>query len=95
MKKLILHVTNWTGYLTLCGVGGKLVSKLFEKLFGGFLKDEDYANNHPWVYLLGVIGILLLAVAFATAIVWYPLTKLMHWIDSKIEKIPDEDEFDD
>ena len=92
MKKLILHIINWVGYYAGLGVLGHLLSKLYFGLFEGFLSDESYAAEHPYRYLLGFFGILFLGMGLVLGVVWFPLTKLMEFIDSKIEDIKDKDD---
>lgn len=94
MKKMILHVTNWVGYYIAIGTLGDLWGKLFGYLFEGFLSDESYAAEHPKKYLLGVIGILLLAILSGYVVIYMPLSYLMKKLDNKIEDLEDENEWD-
>lgn len=95
MKKIILHLTNWVAYYSLCGISGRAWGNLFGFLFKGFLKDEAFAEAHPKRYLLGVIGIMLLAVCSGLMLIWWPLSLLMKVVDKKIDELPDEkDEFE-
>ena len=94
MKKIILHVTNWVGYYIAIGTLSDLWGKLFGYLFEGFLSDESYAAEHPKKYLLGVIGILLLAVSSGLLVIYMPLSYLMKKLDNKIEDFADENEWD-
>lgn len=89
--KTILHILNWAGYYTGIAVGGTIFSKLWWGLWK-FASDEDYASNHPKMYLLKFFVVMILGMVLAIAIIWWPLTKLMEFIDSKIEK-PEEDDF--
>lgn len=92
MKKILLHVTNWVGYYIAIGTLGDLWGKLFGYLFEGFLSDESYAAEHPKKYLLGAIGITLLAIVSGLIVIWAPLNYLMKKIDNKIEDHFEEDE---
>lgn len=94
MKKIILHVTNWVGYYIAIGTLSDLWGKLFGYLFEGFLSDESYAAEHPKKYLLGVIGILLLAILSGYVVIYMPLSYLMKKLDNKIEDLEDENEWD-
>lgn len=94
MKKIILHVTNWVGYYIAIGTLSDLWGKLFGYLFEGFLSDESYAAEHPKKYLLGVIGILLLAILSGYVVIYMPLSYLMKRLDNKIEDLEDENEWD-
>lgn len=89
MLKMVLHVANWIGFYTSCGIAGKLSGNLFGRLFRRFLTDEAYAAEHPKKYLAGVAGICTVAIATTVALVWVPLKWIMDFIDSKIEEIPD------
>ena len=93
MKKIILHVTNWVGYYIAIGTLSDLWGKLFGYLFEGFLSDESYAAEHPKKYLLGVIGILLLAIVSGYVVIYMPLSYLMKKLDNKIEYLEDENEW--
>lgn len=88
--KTILHVLNYAGYYTGLLAGGTLFSRLWWGLWK-FASDEDYASNHPKMYLLKFFAVFLLGTALVIAIVWWPLTKLMEFIDSKIDKTDKED----
>lgn len=92
MKKILLHVTNWVGYYIAIGTLSDLWGKLFGYLFEGFLSDESYAAEHPKKYLLGAIGITLLAIVSGLIVIHAPLSYLMKKIDSKIEDHFEEDE---
>lgn len=92
MKKILLHVTNWVGYYIAIGTLSDLWGKLFGYLFEGFLSDESYAAEHPKKYLLGAIGITLLAIVSGLIVICAPLSYLMKKIDSKIEDHFEEDE---
>lgn len=94
MKRIILHVTNWVGYYIAIGTLSDLWGKLFGYLFEGFLSDESYAAEHPRKYLLGVIGILLLAILSGYIVIYMPLSYLMKKLDNKIEDFADENEWD-
>ena len=94
MKKIILHVTNWVGYYIAIGTLSDLWGKLFGYLFEGFLSDESYAAEHPKKYLLGVIGILLLAILSGYVVIYMPLSYLMKKLDNKIEDLEDQNEWD-
>ena len=94
MKRIALHVTNWVSYLVANALLGKLWGMLFGFLFRGFLTDEGYAADHPRKYLFGVIGIILLAVLSSLLVIWWPLSKLMEFLDKKIEDVADEKEWD-
>ena len=93
MKRLGLHAVNWLGYFIGIDIGSTLFSKIWWKLWK-FVSDEDYASNHPKMYLLKFVAVLLLGFGIGMAIVWYPLSKLMEWIDSKIDTYADEKEWD-
>ena len=94
MKRIILHVTNWVGYYIAIGTLSDLWGKIFGYLFEGFLSDEGYATEHPKKYLLGVIGILLLAILSGYVVIYMPLSYLMKKLDNKIEDFADENEWD-
>ena len=94
MKRIILHVTNWVGYYIAIGTLSDLWGKIFGYLFEGFLSDEGYATEHPKKYLLGVIGILLLAILSGYVVIYMPLSYLMKKLDTKIEDFADENEWD-
>lgn len=94
MKRIILHVTNWVGYYIAIGTLSDLWGKIFGYLFEGFLSDESYAAEHPKKYLLGVIGILLLAILSGYVVIYMPLSYLMKKLDNKIEDFADENEWD-
>ena len=95
MKKMILHVTNWVGYYIAIGTLGDLWGKLFGYLFEGFLSDESYAAEHPKKYLLGVIGIILLALLSGLLLIAKPISWIMSKIDNKIEEhFEDKNEWD-
>ena len=94
MKRIVLHVTNWTGYLVANSLLGDLWGRLFGFLFKGFLTDEGYAAEHPKKYLLGVIGVMVLAIFSGMIVIWWPLTKLMEFFTEKIEDLSDEKEWD-
>ena len=92
MKKMILKVTNSVAYIGASYGIGCLLGKIVEKLFGEFLSDEAYAEQHPWKYLLAVLAIFVCEMTIGLAIVWVPLMKLRNFIDSKIdEKFGDDD----
>lgn len=90
--KTILHILNWVGYYTGLWAGATIFSNLWWGLWK-FVSDEDYANNHPNMYLLKFFAVLILGMALVLGIVWWPLTKLMELIDSKIDG-PEEDDFE-
>ena len=87
MKKMILKVTNYAAYLAGCYGVGFLLGKIVEKLFGSFLSDEAYAEQHPWKFLLAVLGILICEFAIGAAIVLWPLLKIYNYFNDKIEAI--------
>lgn len=94
MKRFGLHVTNWVAYVVSCSLLGKLWGTLFGFLFRGFLTDEGYAAEHPKKYLLGAIGIILLAVVSGMIVVVLPLKLLVNKMDSKIDEFADDKEWD-
>lgn len=94
-KKMVLHITNWIGCYTASYLLGELLGKLFGYLFEGFLSDESYAAEHPMKYLLGVIGIILLAFLSGLLLISKPISWVMSKIDNKIEEhFEDENEWD-
>lgn len=94
MKRTGLHVTNWVGFVVANAILGKLWGMLFGFLFKGFLTDEAYAEQHPKKYLLGAIGIILLAVLSSFIVIYYPLRALSEFLDKKIDDLADEKEWD-
>ena len=94
MKRMALHITNWVTYLVANSLLGKLWGRLFGYLFRGFLTDEAFAEQHPKKYLLGAIGVAILAIASSMLIIWFPLTQLMNFFDKKIEDFADDKEWD-
>ena len=94
MKRMGLHLTNWVGFIVMNSLLGSLWGKLFGFLFEGFLTDEAYAEQNPTKFLLGVIGIMLLAVLSGLLIIWYPLKFVMEFFDKKIDEFADEKEWD-
>lgn len=86
----LLHVLNYVGYFTGLSVGATIFSNVWWKLWK-FVSDEDYANNHPRMYLFKFFAVLALEMIVAMAIIWYPLTKIMQWIDAKIDSNEDEE----
>ena len=94
-NKMILHITNWIGCYTASYLLGGLWGKLFGFLFKDFLSDEGYATEHPKKYLLGVIGIMLLALLSGLLLISKPIGWVMSKIDNKIEEhFEDEEEWD-
>ena len=89
--KLFLHVLNYVGYYAGLTAGATLLSKIWWKLWK-FASDEDYASNHPKMYLLKFFTVLALEMVVALAVIWWPLSKLMEWIDSKIDSSEEKDE---
>lgn len=94
-KKMVLHITNWIGCYTASYLLGGLWGKLFGFLFKDFLSDEGYATEHPKKYLLGAIGIILLAFLSGLLLISKPISWIMSKIDNKIEEhFDDEEEWD-
>ena len=94
-NKMVLHITNWIGCYTALYLLGGLWGKLFGFLFEDFLSDEGYATEHPKKYLLGVIGIILLALLSGLLLISNPISWIMSKIDNKIEEhFEDEEEWD-
>lgn len=97
--KILLKVLNYAGYLIGCSVLGDWFGKVYYKIpWFGFVSDADYAEEHPYMYLIKLAGVIAAGTLLALAIIWYPLTKLMNWINSKIDKHFDkteEDEWDE
>lgn len=94
-KKMVLHITNWIGCYTASYLLGSLWGKLLGFLFKDFLSDEGYATEHPKKYLLGVIGIILLAFLSGLLLISKPIRWVMSKIDNKIEEhFEDENEWD-
>lgn len=94
MKRIGLHVTNWVGFVVANALLGRLWGMLFGFLFRGFLTDEGYAAEHPKKFLLGAIGIVLLAVLSSFIVIYYPLKALCEFFDKKIDDLADEKEWD-
>ena len=98
--KIATKILNYAGYLIGCNVLGTWFAKLYWSLFK-FLTDEDYASEHPRMYLLKFGAALAFGTILALVIVWYPLTKAFEWINRKIdshfdkEKEDEEDDFED
>ena len=92
--KLFLHVLNYVGYYAGLTAGVTLLSTIWWKLWK-FASDEDYASNHPKMYLLKFFAVLGLEMVVGIAVIWYPLTKLMEWIDGKIDSDKEKEEDDE
>ena len=87
MIKVICKILNYAGYLVGCTVLGDWFGKMYYGLpLFRFISDADYAEEHPKMYLLKVAGVIAAGTLLALAIVWFPLTKAMKWIDDLIEK---------
>lgn len=94
MLKFAAKILNYAGYLVGINVLGSWFADFYYGLFG-FISDEQYATEHPKMYILKVIAVMLLGSAIAMAIIWWPLTKIMEWIDDKIDKFFDKDKEED
>lgn len=94
MMKIALKILNYSGYLIGCNQLGNWFGKLYWSLFP-FVKDETYAEEHPKAYVAKVVGLMVLGILIALAIIWYPLTKGMEWINNMIDKHFDKHEEDD
>lgn len=95
MLKVVLKSFNYAVYLIGCSVFGDWFAKFYYGLFG-FITDADYAEQHPKMYIAKLIGVMVIGIVLATAVVWYPLTCLMEWLNKKIDKhFDDKDEKDD
>ena len=94
MKRLALKGLNYCGYLVTCGLVGRLIGTLAGAIFKDFLQDEDYAENHPKKYLLGVLAIVSVAMLITYLVIYWPLNYLMKAIDSKIDAFADDKEWD-
>lgn len=94
MKRFALHITNYVGYLTACGVLGSLWGRLFGFIFEDFLSDEDYAVEHPKKWILGFFAILILAFISGYLLIKKPLDWLVSKFDKKIDDFADEKEWD-
>ena len=92
MKQIILKVTNGVAYIGTCYGIGSLLGWIVNKLFGDFLTDEAYAEQHPYRYLLAVFGILVCELIIGLAIIYGPLMMLYKFIDSKIDGLDSKDE---
>ena len=95
MRKILLKVLNLAAYWASCYGVGYVLRKIVEWLFGEFLTDEAYAEQHPWKYLLGVFMILACMIGIGAAIIYLPLFKLFNFINDKIDKIDEEKEDED
>ena len=92
--KIAVKVLNYAGYLIGCNVLGNWFSQFYYSLFG-FIKDETYAEDHPKMYIAKVVAVMVIGILLGLAVIWYPLTKLMEWIDDKIDKHFDKKEEDE
>ena len=94
VMKIVVKTLNYAGYLIGCKVLGDYWYKAFYGLFG-FITDETYAEEHPKMYLAKLVGVMVAGILLALAIIWYPLTKLMELINSKIENFFKKEKKDD
>lgn len=85
MLQIAVKILNYAGYLYGCNVLGSWFTRFYYGLFG-FIKDEQYAADHPKMYIAKVVAVMVIGILLALAIIWYPLTKLMEWIDDKIDE---------
>ena len=95
MMEIAVKILNYAGYLYGCNVLGNWFAKFYWSLFTGLTEDEEYATNHPKMFVAKVVGLMVVGILIALAIIWYPMTKLMKFIDGKIEKYFKEDEEDE
>ena len=96
MVKIAVKTLNYVGYLIGCSTLGDWFGRFWWSLWG-FIKDEDYRDEHPNMYTAKVLLLMVIGILLALAIIWYPLTKLMEWINNKIDEHFDkkkEDDFD-
>lgn len=84
-KVKVLKAANTVGYIGASVVGGKLWGSLWAWIWRDFTSDENYAEEHPKMFLFKVLLILVSGAVLSMAIVSWPLKKLYFWIDSKIE----------
>ena len=93
MKKF-LQVLNAAGYYVGCMAVGYAFGKIFNLLFKG-VWTEEYKEAHPVIFWSTVV---LYSVALAAfAVVWcfvWPAARLYEWIDSKIDSLAEEKEWD-
>lgn len=94
MKRVAMHLGNYAGYLSACGLVGYLIGRIFRFLFKDFLTDEDYAQSNPVKYLLGVFGILAISMLLTTCVILYPLEWIRNKLESKIDDFADDKEWE-
>ena len=94
MLKIAVKVLNYAGYLYGCNVLGNWFARFYYGLFG-FIQDEQYAAEHPKMYTAKVVAVMVIGILLALAIIWYPMTKLMEWINDKIDDFFKKEEDDD
>ena len=82
--KIAVKILNYAGYLMGCNVLGTWFYRFFYGMFG-FLTDETYAKEHPKMYIAKAVGVMVVAILLALAIIWYPLTKVWQWLNGKID----------
>ena len=94
MMKIAVQILNYAGYLIGCNVLGNWFYKFYYGLFG-FIKDETYAEEHPKMYIAKLIGVMVVGILIGLAVIWYPLTKLWKWLNSKIDEFFDREKEDE
>ena len=91
MVKIAVKTLNYVGYLIGCNALGNWFGQLWWSLWA-FIKDETYAEEHPKMYIAKLVLLMVIGILIALAIIWYPLTKIMEWIDGKINEHFEKDE---
>lgn len=94
MKRFALKTLNTGCYLASSVGAGWLFGKIFSILFKG-IWTEEFKRNKPVIFWGTVVLYYLLLTVFALA--WgtiLPVAKLYEFIDSKIDELADEKEWD-
>ena len=94
MKRFALKTLNGFGW-TLSSIGaGWLFGKIFSILFRG-IWTEEVKETKPVLFWGTVTLYYLLLAAFSVAwVTVLPVVKIYDWIDSKIDEVADEKEWD-
>ena len=94
MKRFALKTVSTVGYVGVSAGAGWLFGKVFSILFRK-IWTEEFKENKPVIFWMSVILYYLLLAAFSVA--WAlasPLAKIYELVDSKIDDLADEKEWD-
>ena len=94
MKRFALKTANTIGYLGASYGAGWLFGKVFSILLRR-VWTEEFKMNKPVIFWSTVVLYYLLLIAFSVAwITFSPIVKLYEMVDSKIDELADEKEWD-